>query len=124
MKIDIDHSKKKVLDTLGANFEDFKPKAEKAVGMIVEAHLGESKMTKSGVAEHIMNNFSDAEILCMAVNHLSEIAEKHLRTTALKSILGKLVDKDGAPDEDDFEETVSKLLLSGKPSDDEDEEIG
>lgn len=122
MKIDIDHSQKKLLDTLQEDFNVFKPKAEKVVSMIVEAQIGEVDRTKSEIAEYIMNNFSDAEILFMATNHMSDIAEKHLRTAALKSMLGKLVDSDGAPDEDDFETSVNKLL--GSPDLGEDEEIG
>lgn len=126
MNVKIDHSQDKTLDALGGDFYEYKPKAEETVRKIMKAGLGEFEWSKSDAGQYIQENFSDSEILFMAVNHMSDMAEKHIKMMSLKSILGKLTDSDGAPDEDEFDSEIKKLLLSSEEAEveEDEEEIG
>lgn len=122
MNVKIDHSQDKTIEALGGDFEEFKPKAQETVKKILEAGIGKIKWSKSNAAQYIQENFSDSEILYMAVNHMSDMAEKHVKMMSLKSILGRLTEFDGSPDEDEFDLQIKKLLLSSEDADLDDEE--
>lgn len=122
MNVKIDHSQEKTIDALGGDFAEYKPKAEQTVRQIMRAGLGEISWTKSDAGQYIQENFTDSEILFMAVNHMSDMAEKHIKMMSLKSILGKLTEADGLPDEDEFDSEIKKLLLSSEDAEVEDEE--
>lgn len=125
MNVKIDHSQTKTIDALGGDFLEYKVKAEETVRQILRAGAGEIEWTKSDAGQHIQDTFTDAEILYMAINHMTDMAEHHVKKMTLKSILGKITESDGLVDEDGFDLEIKKLLLSGEEvSTDDDEEIG